>query len=61
MSIRTLILEFVDSNGASHIREMHIEIMRHKPDTPEHAIRARPSEAVSDRVLDRGSYFCTRS
>lgn len=27
VSIRTLILEFVDSNGASHIREMQIEIL----------------------------------
>jgi len=41
VSIRTMLLEFVDSNGASHIREMHIEILRHKPDTPEHTIRAR--------------------
>lgn len=53
VSIRTLLLEFVDSNGASHIREMHIEILRHKPDTPEHTIRARLSEAVSDGLLDR--------
>jgi len=53
VSIRTMLLEFVDSNGASHIREMHIEILRHKPDTPEHTIRARLSEAVSDGLLDR--------
>ena len=32
---------------------MHIEILRHKPDTPEHTIRARLSEAVSDGLLDR--------
>jgi len=53
VSIRTLLLEFVDSNGASHIREMHIEILRRRPDTPEHTIRARLSEAVSDGLLDR--------
>jgi hypothetical protein len=53
ISIRTLLLEFVDANGASHIREMHIEILRHRPDTPEHTIRARLSEAVSDGLLDR--------
>jgi len=53
VSIRTMLLEFVDSNGASHIRELHIEILRHKPDTPEHTIRARLSEAVSDGMLDR--------
>jgi hypothetical protein len=53
VSIRTLILEFVDSNGASHIREMHIEILRQKPGTPEHTIRARLSEAVCDGLLNR--------
>ena len=53
VSIRTPILEFVDSNGASHIREMHIEILRQRPGTPEHAIRARLSEAVSDGLLSR--------
>jgi hypothetical protein len=53
VSIRTLILEFVDSNGASHIREMHIEILRQKPGTPEHTIRARLSESVSDGLLYR--------
>lgn len=53
VSIRTLILEFVDSNGASHIREMHIEILRQKPRTPEHTIRARLSESVSGGLLSR--------
>ena len=53
VSIRTLLLEFVDSNGASHIREMHIEILWQKPGTPEHTIRARLSEAVCDGLLSR--------
>jgi hypothetical protein len=53
IAIRTLLLEFVEANGASHIRELHIEILRHKPDTPEHTVRARLSEAVSDGLLDR--------
>ena len=39
--------------GARRIRGMHIEILRHKPDTPEHTIRARLSEAVSDGLLGR--------
>ena len=51
--IRTLILEFVDTNGASHIREMHVEILRVKPGTPEHTIRARLSEAASRGLLNR--------
>jgi len=53
ISIRTLILQFVDTNGANHIREMHIEILRQKPGTPEHTIRARLSEAVTDGFLNR--------
>jgi hypothetical protein len=53
VSIRTLLLEFVDANGASHIRELHIEILRHRPDTPEHTIRARLSEAASEGLLDQ--------
>jgi len=53
VSIRTLILEFMDANGASHIRQMHIEILQHKPGTPEHTIRARLSEAVSNGLLNR--------
>ncbi len=59
VSIRTLLLEFVDTNEASHIRELHVEILRHKPDAPEHTIRARLSDAVSDGLLDRlGDGFC---
>ena len=52
-SIRTLVLEYLDQTGASHIRELHIEILGTRPDTPEHTIRARLSEAVSDGVLNR--------
>jgi len=46
VSVRTMLLEFMDANGASHIREMHIEILRHKPGTPEHTIRARLREML---------------
>ena len=52
-AIRTLILEYVDTNGASHIREMHIEILHRRPGTPEHTVRARLSEAVSNGLLNR--------
>ena len=34
ISIRTLLLEFVDAHGASHIGQMHMEIPRHRPDMP---------------------------
>lgn len=53
VSIKTLVLEYVDREGAAHIRELHIEILRDKPGTPEHTIRARLSEAVSDGLLNR--------
>jgi len=33
-SIRTLLLELVDEQGASHIRELHIEILRDQPGMP---------------------------
>lgn len=52
-TIRTLVLEYVDKNGASHIHEMHIEILQRRPNIPEHTIRARLSEAVSDGILNR--------
>jgi len=52
ISIRTWFLKFMDANGASHIRELHIEILRHKADTQEHTIRARLSEAALDGLLD---------
>ncbi|MHC4638315.1 MAG: hypothetical protein ACYTBV_12580 [Planctomycetota bacterium] len=52
-TIRTLVLEYVDKNGASHIHEMHIEVLQRRPNTPEHTIRARLSEAVSEGFLKR--------
>ena len=52
-TIRTLVLEYVDKNGASHIHEMHVEILQGRPNTPEHTIRARLSEAVSSGILNR--------
>lgn len=52
-SIRTLLLEYVDHAGASHVHELHIQILAWKPGTPEHTIRARLSEAVADGVLSR--------
>lgn len=52
-SIRTLVLEYMDREGAAHIRELHIEILRDRPGVQEHTIRARLSEAVSDGLLDR--------
>ena len=53
VSIRTLVLELVDAKGASHIRELHIEVLQRRPGTPEHTVRARLSEAVSDGLLSR--------
>ncbi len=53
VSIRTLVLEMVDAKGASHIRELHIEVLQRRPGTPEHTVRARLSEAASEGLLSR--------
>lgn len=53
VSIRTLVLELVDAKGACHIRELHLEVLQRKPGTPEHTVRARLSEAVSEGLLAR--------
>jgi hypothetical protein len=53
VSIRTLVLELVDAKGASHIRELHVEVLQRRPGTPEHTVRARLSEAVNDGLLTR--------
>jgi hypothetical protein len=50
VSIRTLLLEFVDSNRASHIREMHVEILPHKPDITLLG-RARPPTNPADLFI----------
>ena len=52
-SITTLILEYVDARGASHIRELHVEVLRYRPGTPEHTVRARLSEAAAQQLLSR--------
>jgi hypothetical protein len=52
-TVKTLILEYLDYNGACHVRELHIEVLRERPGTPEHTIRARLSEAVSEGLLNR--------
>ena len=56
VSVRTLLLEHVDLQGASHISELHIEILNRKPGTPEHTVRARLSEAVKRAHSDRGTF-----
>ena len=53
VSIRTLVLELVDAKGASHIRELHIEVLQRRPGTPEHTVRARLSEAHDLRVMSK--------
>jgi hypothetical protein len=48
-SIRTLILEYVDGDGARYIQAAYVEVLARRPGTPEHRIRARLSEAVTNR------------
>ena len=52
ISIKTLILEFVTENGPSHIRQIHLQISRIKPQVPQHTIQARLSEMSSLEKLE---------
>jgi hypothetical protein len=43
-AIKTLIIEFISKNGASHIREVHLQVAEFRPEVPQHTVRARLSE-----------------
>ena len=57
-----MILEFVSSQGASHIREIHLSITSLRPEVPEHTVRARVSEMsrtddLEERLTSFGNGF----
>lgn len=57
-SIKTLILEIMDMNGPSHIREVHLQVIEFRPDVPQHTIRARLSElSHTDNLEERLEAF----
>ena len=41
VSIRALLLEYMDREGAAHIRELHIEVLRQKPGNSRFNVRWR--------------------
>jgi hypothetical protein len=43
-AVKTLILEFVIGNGASHVQEIHVQVAEFRPEVPQHTVRARLSE-----------------
>jgi len=43
-AVKTLIIEFISSNGPSHIREIHLQVAEFRPEVPQHTVRARLSE-----------------
>jgi hypothetical protein len=43
-TIKTLILEFLTSNGAGHLQEIHLRVSEFRPEVPQHTVRARLSE-----------------
>lgn len=51
-TVKTLILEFVAGNGASHIKQIHLQVAEFKPDVPEHTVRARLSEMSRTENLE---------
>jgi len=51
-TVKTLILEFVSGNGASHIKEVHFQVCEFRPEVPEHTVRARLSEMSRSESLE---------
>jgi hypothetical protein len=51
-TIKTLILEFVSGNGASHIKEIHLQVCEFRPEVPVHTVRARLSEMSRSESLE---------
>jgi hypothetical protein len=50
--IKTLILEVLAGNGASHIREIHLKVVNLGPYVPQHTVRARLSEMSRSENLE---------
>jgi len=57
-SIKTLILEIIDGQGPSHIKEVHLQVTEFRPDVPQHTVRARLSElSHTDNLEERLKAF----
>lgn len=61
-SVKTLILEFVVGNGASHVKEIHLGVVEFRPEVPQHTVRARLSEmsrgdGLEERLRSFGNGF----
>jgi hypothetical protein len=53
-TIKTLILEFLESNGAGHLREIHLGVTEFRVEVPQHTVRARLSEmSRSDNLEEK--------
>ena len=52
-TIKTLILEIIDSNGSTHIREIHLKVTGLRPEVPQHTVRARLSEMSRSENLEQ--------
>jgi len=51
-TIKTLILEFLTSNGSRHIQEIHLKVSEFRPEVPQHTVRARLSEMSRSEDLE---------
>jgi hypothetical protein len=51
-TVKNLILEFVSGSGSGHIKEIHLQIIKIRPEVPQHTIRARLSEMSRTRNLE---------
>jgi hypothetical protein len=53
-----LILEIIDGQGPSHIKEVHLQVTEFRPDVPQHTVRARLSElSHTDNLEERLKAF----
>jgi len=53
-TIKTLILEFLEINGAGHLREIHLGVTEFRVEVPQHTVRARLSEmSRSDNLEEK--------
>ena len=57
-TIKTLIIEFVASNGSGHVQEIHLRVIEFRPTVPQHTVRARLSEmSRSDNLEEKLKSF----
>jgi len=55
--IKALILEFMASNGTSHIKEIHLQVVAFRPEVPQHTVRPGSPRWPGATTLKRSPAF----